>query len=152
VGEESIDSAGALSAFYAAVDELNRRYGDSDDGPRLDTEELKPPRGVFLVARSNGDPVGGVGLRPIGAPVEGLGEVKRLWVRADSRRSGVATQLMNAVEEWSRQAGYRRLFLETGYAQPEALAFYPRSGWTLVDEFPAGVYSHPGATRFTKDL
>lgn len=149
--EEPIDSSGSLSVFHAAVDELHRRYGSSDDASMFDADELKSPRGTFLVARLEGDLAGGVGLRPIGSPDSHVAEVKRLWVRPDLRRSGVATALMNAIEEWARAAGYRRLFLETGYAQPEALAFYPKSGWSVVDEFPSGAYSHQGASRFAKD-
>jgi len=150
--EESITSSGALSVFHAAVDELNRRYGGTSDTHHLLIDELKPPRGVFLVARYQGHPVGGVGIRPISDPGLRFGEVKRLWIRPDLRRAGVASRLMQAAEDWARGAGYRRLYLETGPAQPEALAFYPRTGWTVVDEFPEGAFSHDAASRFLKDV
>jgi GNAT superfamily N-acetyltransferase len=152
IAEESIDSSGALSVYHAAVDELNRRYGGEADTRHLLTSELKAPLGTFLVARLEGHPVGGVGVRPIGDPAAKYGEVKRLWVRSDLRRSGVAKRLMSEIEQWSRAAGYHGLYLETGPAQPEALAFYPRTGWLAVDEFPPGAFSHSGASRFMKDL
>ncbi len=152
INEEPVESSGALSVFHAAVDELERRYGDGSDDRQHVIAELTPPRGFFLVARESGHPAGGVGVRAIGGAEEHLGEVKRLWVRPDMRRSGVASALMTAVQEHALVLGYRRLYLETGPAQPEALAFYPRIGWTVVDEFPPGVYSHPGASRFFRDL
>ena len=65
IAEEAIDSSGALSLLHAATDELGRRYGSSDDGPAFDPAELSGPRGVYLVARLEGDLAGGVGLRPI---------------------------------------------------------------------------------------
>ena len=61
--QNPITSNGARSVYHAAIDELNRRYGDRRGRARLD--EYAPPRGVFLVARVDTHPVGGVGLRSI---------------------------------------------------------------------------------------
>ena len=141
-----------MSLIYAAVDELERRYGAADDAAHLDYDELGPPRGLFLVARDDGYLAGGVGVRPIGEPSAMCGEVKRLWVRPDLRRHGVAKALMDAAVDRARAIGYRRLYLETGPAQPEAQAFYPRIGWEPVAEFPPGAYTHPGASRFALSL
>jgi GNAT superfamily N-acetyltransferase len=152
INDESIESSGALSVFHAALDELNRRYGMDDDGPRMALDELGPPLGLFLVARVDGHPAGGVGVRPIGEPGAHLGEVKRLWVRPDLRRGGVATNLMSAIVDRARRLGYERLYLETGPAQPEALAFYAKTGWAPVDDFPSGAFTHHSSHRFTKDL
>jgi GNAT superfamily N-acetyltransferase len=150
VEDELITSHGALSVYHAAIDELSRRYGGSDEEFHLAIEELLPPRGLFLVARADGHPVGGVGLRPIGDDALMLGEVKRLWVRPDQRRHGVAAKLMSTLEERARESGYAQLYLETGYAQPEALALYQNTGWNPVEHFPAGAFSYPTAYRFTK--
>jgi GNAT superfamily N-acetyltransferase len=152
IDDELITSHGALSVFHAAIDELSRRYGGSDEEFHLTIQELLPPRGLFLVARADGDPVGGVGVRPIGDDALLLGEVKRLWVRPDQRRDGVAAKLMSALEERARHSGFAQLYLETGYAQPEALALYQKIGWTAVEQFPAGAFSYPTAYRFTKVL
>ncbi len=149
---EPIDSAGALALLYAATDELNQRYGLIDDDARLSLGELRPPKGIFLVARDNRDLCGGVGLREIASPELQLAEVKRLWVRPDLRRHGVAAQLMSHVETHARRLGYRQLYLETGPRQPEAIAFYPKHSWTQIGEFPPDVFSHETAVRFTKVL
>ena len=153
INDESIDSSGALSVYYGAVDELRRRYGGGDDeSVDLRIAELRPQNGLFLVARLNGNPVGGVGVRRIGEPSDQLGEIKRLWVRDDLRRHGVARALMDEIERRSRALGYGRLYLETGYAQPEALSFYATIDWTPVEEFPPGVFAHHQSSRFTKAL
>ena len=153
ISEEPIDSSGALSVYYAAVDELDRRYGPSnDDGPRVGLDELKAPRGLFFVARRDGEPIGGVGVRPIGDPRDHLGEVKRLWVRSDARRAGLAAALMHRVEQRSSEVGFTRLYLETGFLQPEAKAFYDKHGWIPVEHYPEGVFSHRHAFRYYKAL
>jgi len=152
IDDEMITTSGAQSVLQAAVDELCRRYGTIDDNLHLSLEELSPPSGIFLVARDNGHLCGGVGLLSIAAPELHLGEVKRLWVRPDLRRLGVAAQLMREVEQRARTMGYLQLYLETGPAQPEAIAFYPKHEWIQVDEFPAGAFTHETAHRFTKIL
>jgi len=152
IHEESINSPGALSIVLAATDELNRRYGSVDDDIATHLDELSPPLGYYLVARSNDHLAGGVGVRSIGEPELAAGEVKRLWVRPDLRRAGVAELLMNALEARARELGYRTLYLETGDGQPEALAFYPKHGWQPVKDFPPGAFTHHLAIRFNKAL
>jgi GNAT superfamily N-acetyltransferase len=150
VAPEPITSYGARSVYLAALDELARRYERGTFREAL--EEYEPPRGIFLVARLDGHLVGGVGVRPILGPGDAAGEVKRLWVRPDQRRHGVATSLMTALEAASRDLGYRRLYLETGPRQPEAIALYASAGWVGIESFPEGAVSHPHSLRFSKDL
>lgn len=152
IEEELITSHGALSVYHASIDELNRRYGNSEEDQRLLVEELMPPLGAFLVARREGHLVGGVGLRPISDPALRVGEVKRLWVRPDERRGGVGRRLMNAIEDSARRIGFVRLYLESGFAQPEALELYRTSGWESVEDYPPGAFSYPIASRFSKAL
>lgn len=152
ISPESFDSSGAQALLFAAIDELERRYGQIDDDAHLSNDELSSPRGLFLVARHQGHLAGGVGLRSIIEPNQQIGEIKRLWVRPDLRRCGVAAALMSDIEDRARLMGYRQLYLETGPAQPEAIAFYPKIGWTPTDRFPEGAFTHHGATRFTKLL
>jgi GNAT superfamily N-acetyltransferase len=152
IDAELITSNGALSVYYAALDELNRRYGGSDEDKHVSLEELLPPRGLYLVARVDDHLVGGVGLRPISDPALEVAEIKRLWVRPDCRRLGYGMALMNEIEERARLLHYRRLYLESGYAQPEALELYRGSGWEAVEEYPPGAFSYPIANRFTKLL
>ncbi len=152
VSEESLTTSGALSVFHAAVDELERRYGGIDDGLHISLEELGPPRGFFVVARRDGHPVGGVGVRSIGELAHRDGEVKRLWVRPDQRRLGVASALMDEALGGARRRGFERLYLETGNRQPEAVAFYERTQWRRVEDFPPGAFTHDEAYRFCKTL
>lgn len=138
--------------MHAASDELQQRYGGDGDNEHLNVDELRPPEGLFLVARHERHLVGGVGLRSIGDRGLHFSEVKRLWVRPDLRREGIGLALMNQIEHRAKELGSVTLFLETGPAQPEALALYQANGWTEIERYPAGVFSHPQAHRFTKEL
>jgi GNAT superfamily N-acetyltransferase len=148
IAVEPVTSPGALSVIYAALDELARRYGAGADAEHLELEEMTPPRGLFVVARDDGQIAGGVGVRTILAPERHIGEVKRLWVRPDLRRAGVGAALMAAVVDGARRLSFVDLYLETGSRQPEAIAFYPRIGWEAIDRLPDGAHSYPTAHRF----
>ena len=119
---ESVDTSGALAIVHAASDELQRRYGgDGGDGDNehLSVDELRPPKGIFLVARHDRHLVGGVGLRSIADPDLHFAEVKRLWVRPDLRREGIGLVLMKEIESRARELGYLTLYLETGPPSPK---------------------------------
>ncbi len=152
IDDELITTHGALSVYHASIDELNRRYGGSDEDRYLHVEELMAPLGTFLVARLDAHLVGGVGVRPISDPALHIGEIKRLWVRPDQRRSGVGSALMWRIEERAKEMGYAQLYLETGYAQPEAVELYRTTGWLAVAEYPPGAHSYHLASRFMKAL
>jgi len=152
VAEENVFSPGAQSLIFAAMDELRRRYGEGADSGHLTSDEMAPPLGAFVVARLDTHLAGGVGLRPIGAEPGVYGEIKRLWVRPDLRRSGVASALMAEVELAARKRNYQRLFLETGDLQPEAVAFYRRLAWEHIDEFPPDTFHYDGGIKFTREL
>jgi GNAT superfamily N-acetyltransferase len=131
-----------------AEDELVARYGFLDDNERsLTVAMFDPPAGVFLVARrgeSAGPPLGGVGLRVVDP---GVGEVRRLWVDPLQRGQGIARRLMDALEEAGRDMGLTGLRLVTGERQPEAIALYTATGWTLTNSDTATC-----GYRFTKQL
>lgn len=150
--EEASTGAGALAMIWNAIDELERRYGTSEERLKLSPDEMAGPLGAFVVVRHEAHPVGGIGLRPILDPELEIGELKRLWVRPDMRRYGIAKQLMIEVENSARARGYRELYLETGIKQPEAVALYEKIDWEPVDDFPEGAYSYPTGIKFKKIL
>jgi GNAT superfamily N-acetyltransferase len=153
IGEEPFDSPGPQAIVHSALDELNRRYGTNMRGAHdLHAGDFDPPRGLFLVAREEGHLVGGVGLRPIVEPHLRIGEVKRLWVRPDLRRHGLAVELMDRIVEAAANRGYARLYLETGPRQPEARALYEGLAWERVESYPPGAFAHDTGIRFRMDL
>ena len=123
------------------------RYGGRDDAV-VEPAEFAPPLGLFLVAEVDGVPAGCGGWRVHG---DGEVEVKRLYVGAGFRRRGLAALLLTELERTAAAAGYRRLVLNSGDRQPEALALYARSGYSPVPGY--GVYADsPTAVFLGKDL
>ena len=67
------------------------------------------------------------------------------------RGRGVARKLLVAIEESARAAGCRRVILETGDRQPEAIALYEASGYTRIDDF--GYYAgEEGVLSYAKPV
>ena len=145
--EVPLDGPEALLLIGELQQEYVVRYGGPDETP-VDPRTFDLPEGAFLVAELDGQLVGCAGLR---RHENETAELKRMYVRASHRRRGLARVLLRAAEDQARKLGYRRLVLETGSEQPEALALYLASGYQPFDNF--GYYADSGLDRsFVKDL
>jgi putative acetyltransferase len=62
-------------------------------------------------------------------------EVKRMYTLPAMRGQGVAPVVLSTLEDWAKELGYTRCILETGYKQPEALALYKKSGYSVIPNY-----------------
>src|SRR2546426_12391374 len=63
------------------------------------------------------------------------GEIKRMYVRPQFRRSGLAKLLLDHFTEYASSHGVRILRLETGIHQHAAIALYERVGFKRIPPF-----------------
>jgi GNAT superfamily N-acetyltransferase len=139
--------AAAAELIEEVQQEYVVRYGGRDETP-VDDDEFAPPGGAFVVVLVDGAPIGCGGLRRHDADVV---EIKRMYIRPTHRRHGHGGRLLDALEQRARTLGYRRAVLETGTAQPEALALYVGAGYTRIA--PYGLHRcSPDSRCFAKDL
>ncbi|MGW3293555.1 bifunctional helix-turn-helix transcriptional regulator/GNAT family N-acetyltransferase [Streptomyces xiamenensis] len=133
------DAQHCLRSFFA---ELSERLDTGFDPARSllpDAGELRAPRGVFLVARLHGEPVGCAGLKlPAGAPAE----VKRMWVSPATRGLGLARRFLTELEARAAGHGYDTLRLDTNKVLTEAIRLYHAYGFTEVPAFNTEPYAH----------
>jgi GNAT superfamily N-acetyltransferase len=121
-----------LGEYYA---ELGRRFKQGFDvklSRDPDAKDMVRPRGSFIVAMSDGLPLGCVGLKGSGGE---FAEIKRLWVAPAARGLGLGRRLMDAAERAARELGIAVLRLDTNSALAEAGQLYRRSGWTEIPRF-----------------
>ena len=123
----------AQTLVAAAMRDLAERYGSEDETP-IDPTSFDPPEGGFVIAYLDGVPVGCVGWRSHG-DTDDIAEVKRMYTAPRARGQGVARAVLAAVEESARTFGRKRMILETGSAQPEAIAFYECEGYERIANF-----------------
>ena len=88
-----------------------------------------PPRGTLLLAGPHEQPTGCVALRPLPNGDPTVGEVKRLYVRADARGSGLGRALALRILDDARAIGYRELKLDTLEWMTDARRLYARLGF-----------------------
>jgi putative acetyltransferase len=118
-----------------------------------------PPAGSLLLARVSGAAAGAMGLQivPLDSRVEGVGveragELKRLFVRPESRRHGVGAALMRRAEEEARARGYDSLLLTTSAEMmPLAQGLYDSLGYAETAPY-RGDMPYPGIRWMRKDL
>src|SRR5437879_4189277 len=126
IEELSPDSADAVFCLSEYFRELAERFESGFDpaqslAPTL--QDFAPPKGMFLVMRLHGRPVGCGGFKPSGDAAY----IKRMWVAADSRGLGLARRLLEELEHRAHALGYRLVQLETEKSLSEAQQLYRKS-------------------------
>lgn len=106
----------------------------------LAAADLAAVRTLACFARAgSGEVLGGLRARQWGAAVE----VQQLWVDASYRRRGVATRLMQMLEQAAVGRGAAVVYLDTfSFQAPE---FYRRCGYESalrIEGFPDGIAKH----------
>jgi GNAT superfamily N-acetyltransferase len=134
------------------------RYGGPDGAP-MEDDMFTPPTGAFFVAFLDDEPVATGAWRTkedVDVVLEELGgtraaEIKRMYVRAPARRTGIARVVLAHLEATAAEAGLDAMVLETGLKQPEAIRLYESSGYVRVPPF--GFYrGYPDARHLGKRL
>jgi len=62
-------------------------------------------------------------------------EVKRMFTLSEYRGKGIATIILTELEKWAGEMAFEKCILETGKAQPEAIALYTKNGYSLITNY-----------------
>ncbi|HEY5584190.1 MAG TPA: GNAT family N-acetyltransferase [Ruminiclostridium sp.] len=62
-------------------------------------------------------------------------ELKRIFVIREHRQRGLATLIVNELEESARIKGYKYALLETGIKQHEAINLYKNNGYDIIQNY-----------------
>ena len=110
--------------------------------------DYAPPSGRLYLAYQNGKPVGCAALHKL---ADGIGEMKRLYVKPEARGTGLGRQLSEQIIAAARSIGYRTLRLDTvADRMPGAIALYRAQGF--VEIAPYRFNPVPGALYMELDL
>lgn len=140
---------GHVEEAYAIVQEYYEAVGVMvrEDADKFAHEYFGDGAGIWLAAE-DGKTLGCIGLREL-SQIENAGEVKRLYVKPESRGRGVAGLLLKALEEYARGFGYRWLYLDSKDDLTDAIRFYQKHGYEACERYN----ENPQATIFMrKDL
>lgn len=137
---ERMDEAYAVvREYYEAVGVVVR-----EDAESFAREYFGDGSGVWL-AYKDATVVGCIALRPL-PRFKRAGEIKRMYVKPESRGQGIAEQMLAALEEYAAEAGYRTLYLDTKDDLTTAIRFYRRHGYEACERYN----ENPQATIFMR--
>jgi putative acetyltransferase len=123
-----------VRALLLASDAYMASLYPAESNHLLDIGALLRPEVRFLVARLQGDAVG------CGAVVtshDDWAELKRMFVSPAARGRNIGRLLLQRLEAIAIEGGIRRLRLETGVKQPEAVGLYRSAGFVEIGPFGA---------------
>ena len=119
---ESLDFSLCFQGFDVEMDQFPGSYG--------------PPGGCLLIGFVGEEPAGAVGLRPIRAAGNSdLCEMKRLYVRPNSRNLGIGRRLVHDVISDARSRGYRTMRLDTLPSMKSAREIYGAFGFVPIGNY-----------------
>lgn len=137
---ERMDEAYAIvREYYEAVGVVVR-----EDRETFAREYFGDGSGVWL-AYDGGDVVGCIALRSQ-PRLDSAGEIKRMYVKPESRVRGIAERLLKALEDYAAEAGYRTLYLDTKDDLTTAIRFYQAHGYEACERYN----ENPQATMFMR--
>lgn len=62
-------------------------------------------------------------------------EVKRMFTLHEARGKGIASRVLTELENWATELNFKKLILETGVNQPEAIALYKKCGFNRIPNY-----------------
>jgi GNAT superfamily N-acetyltransferase len=149
IREARFDEPVVQRLIAEAMAELSRRYGGTGDDTPVAATDFAPPGGAFFVAYDATDDrlLGCAGWRAHGDDAE----LKRMFTMPAARGRGVARRVLAAIEESAHERGCKRVILETGDRQPEAIALYVTCGYERIEDF--GYYAgEEGVLSYARTL
>ncbi|MGW8379869.1 bifunctional helix-turn-helix transcriptional regulator/GNAT family N-acetyltransferase [Streptomyces sp. ODS28] len=133
------DARHCLRSYFA---EMQASFETGFDPARSllpDAGELRPPRGLFLLARLRGEPLGCAGLK---LPRDAPAEIKRMWVAPQARGLGLGRRFLTELERRAAEEGRELLRLDTNKTLEAAIGLYYSCGFQEVPAFNDERYAH----------
>lgn len=127
----SLTSATARKLLVDLDAELTNLYPEHPYPPPFGDDEAKGV-GSVLIAYHERRAAGCGAVRMLDRDA-GIAEVLRMYVLPSARRRGIGHTLLRGLEAEAADMGARRVVLETGDRQPDALALYERHGYERID-------------------
>ena len=129
-----VKTTGVDSNFQQLVSELDRelKIRDGDDHAFYNQFNASVHLQYVMVLYVDDKPVACGGFKKLD---DNKAELKRMFTLTDYRGKGYASALLLALEHWASSLDYKRILLETGINQPEAVALYRKAGYILINNY-----------------
>lgn len=133
---EELDSLRAIFSEYARSLEIDLCFQGFEAELAGLPGEYAPPRGALLMVLLDEQLAGCCALRPLDTiDYPNACEMKRLYVRAGFRGSGLGRQLVEVILDCARLAGYACVLLDTLNEMESARALYQDLGFKEIPPY-----------------
>ncbi len=117
---------------------LGEHFGfiDVSMNPDLYDIETNYQEGDFILALDGGRLVGTGSLMP---ESQSVGRISRMHISSEYRRHGIATRILEVLEQRASGRGLNSLVLETNLDWDDAIAFYSKNGYAELGRNTVGI-------------
>lgn len=143
-----VDLVRILFLEYSKSLNENLSFQKFDDELENPLKKYGEPKGCLLLAYWNDQPAGCIALQPL--KMDGVCEMKRLYVRSSYRKLGVASELIKILLSEARKKGYNKMVLDTLERLLPAVNLYRKHGFLNTSAY----YNNPlpGVAYMEKEL
>ena len=108
-------------------------------------ELFSTPKSAYFVAELEGKILGGAGIFPSDGLPQDTCELVKMYLLAESRRSGIGAALMNQCLATAKEVGFNAIYLETLPELKRAISVYEKFNFTYLNG-PLGNTGHHGCS------
>ncbi len=116
--------------YFSKVDQTIRQYAESTVDEFVD---YRPPNGICYILKSESDVVGMGTIRKLN---EGVGEIKRMYVRPQFRGKGIGKALLQELLNNAEEFKFSTIRLDSGAFMKDAQRLYRKFGFVEIEEYP----------------
>ncbi|MHB8209193.1 GNAT family N-acetyltransferase [Mucilaginibacter sp.] len=128
--------------FKNLISELNKYLSivNGEQDAFYAPNNVLDPLDTAVIAYYNGKPIGCGCFKKFDKQSV---EIKRMYVEPELRGRGIASAVLNELEKWAKENGFKHTVLETGLKLDDANALYRKQGYEIIENYGkyAGVKS-----------
>jgi len=131
-----------VRALVTALNEFTYGLTPAEYRHHMTVEQMAQADTTLFVARDASGAALGMGA--LRRHANGVGEVKRMFVKPEARGRGIGEAILARIEALARQDGFTRLVLETGANFDAARRVYERCAFVACDavlDYPASEWT-----------
>ncbi|MFN3665905.1 MAG: GNAT family N-acetyltransferase [Sediminibacterium sp.] len=133
VNSAALETVRQLFLEYAEELQENLCFQSFDAEVKDPLKKYGPPNGAIFLAYWNEEAVGCIALQPL--DVEGVCEMKRLYVKPAFRKYGIGRALVEQLLDAAKTIGYTKMRLDTLDRLQPAIKLYEQYGFKVINAY-----------------
>jgi ribosomal protein S18 acetylase RimI-like enzyme len=129
---EELNEVKQIFIEYAEFLQVDLCFQNFEQELRTLHKVYNPPQGCIILAKEDEEVLGCIALKPIG---EGVCEMKRLYVKPQTRGMGLGRKLVTELIRFAKESGYKTMKLDTLTTLESAIKLYQSMGFVKTNAY-----------------